>query len=49
MNKCKTFVGIDVSKKTFDAAILQGEPPQQIHYHVFAQQPQGYASFYTWL
>lgn len=49
MNKCKTFVGIDVSKKTFDAAILQVENPQQIHHHAFAQKPEGYASFCTWL
>jgi transposase len=49
MNKCKTFVGIDVSKKTFDAAILGPDNPQQIHHHVFVQTPEGYASFITWL
>ncbi len=49
MNKCKTFVGIDVSKKTFDAVILHAESPQQIHHHAFAQKPEGYASFFKWL
>lgn len=49
MNKFKTFIGIDVSKKTFDAAVLQDTDPQQIHHHSFAQSVQGYASFYQWL
>ena len=46
MNKFKTFVGIDVSKKTFDAAVLQDADPQQIHHQSFEQTPRGYASFY---
>ncbi len=49
MNKFKTFIGIDVSKKTFDAAVLQDTDPQQIHHHSFAQNAPGYASFYQWL
>lgn len=49
MNKFKTFIGIDVSKKTFDAAVLQDTDPQQIHHHSFAQSARGYASFYQWL
>lgn len=49
MNKFKTFIGIDVSKKTFDAAVLQDTDPQQIHHHSFAQTPRDYASFYQWL
>jgi transposase len=49
MNKFKTFIGIDVSKKTFDAAVLQNTDPHQIHHHSFAQSAKGYASFYQWL
>lgn len=49
MNKCKTFIGIDVSKRTFDAALLQAQNPGQIHHRVFAQNPGGYAAFTQWL
>jgi transposase len=49
MNKFKTFIGIDVSKKTFDAAVLQNTDPHQIHHHSFAQSAKGYASFHQWL
>lgn len=49
MNKFKTFIGIDVSKKTFDAAVLQDTDPQQICHQSFTQSAQGYSTFYQWL
>lgn len=49
MNKFKTFVGIDVSKKTFDAALLHAASPQKIQHCAFDQSETGYASFYSWL
>lgn len=49
MNKFKTFVGIDVSKKTFDAAVLQAASPQKVQHQAFAQTADGYAAFHAWI
>ncbi|HET9826369.1 MAG TPA: IS110 family transposase [Chitinophagaceae bacterium] len=49
MNKFKSFVGIDVSKKTFDVAVLDACAPLSIAHHEFAQTQAGYASFLSWL
>ncbi len=49
MNKFNHFVGIDISKKTFDASLLfAGETSQMIH-KVFNQNVAGYSSFLNWL
>ena len=49
MNEFKTFVGIDVSKKTFDAALLRsGDQLTTIH-RSFEQSVSGYKAFIQWL
>jgi transposase len=49
MNEFKTFVGIDVSKKTFDAALLRpGDQLTTVH-QSFDQSIPGYKSFVQWL
>lgn len=49
MYEFKTFVGIDISKKTFDAALLK--PGNQITtaHHCFDQNLSGYKAFVFWL
>lgn len=49
MNEFKTFVGIDISKKTFDAAVLQVNNQGNIKHQCFSQTPDGYNSFVSWL
>lgn len=49
MNEFKTFVGIDISKKTFDAALLQPRDHATAIHHSFDQNPQGYNDFICWL
>jgi transposase len=50
MNEFKTFVGIDVSKKTFDATLLRSADPQTTAIHqCFDQDIAGYKSFIQWL
>jgi transposase len=49
MNEFKTFVGIDISKKTFDAAVLKLNSPGNIKHQCFSQSPDGYKSFVSWL
>lgn len=49
MKKFTTFVGIDISKKTFDASIyVEGKNAIALH-HAFDQTETGYTSFLTWL
>lgn len=49
MNEFKTFIGIDISKKTFDAAVVSLSAPH-VHVHQsFSQSKEGYASFLAWL
>ena len=49
MKKFRTFVGIDISKKTFDASIYV-EVKNGISLHqAFEQSAAGYANFLTWL
>lgn len=48
MNEFKTFVGIDISKKTFDAALHQGSQATPVH-QCFDQSLQGYQAFIHWL
>lgn len=44
----KRFVGIDISKKTFDAAIVISGSTKQVH-QCFSQTPKGFAAFTSWL
>lgn len=49
MNEFKTFVGIDISKKTFDAAKLSLSTPNVYVHQSFSQSNAGYKSFIEWL
>lgn len=49
MKKFTTFVGIDISKKTFDAAIYSDGKSILYEHQAFEQNGFGYASFLTWL
>jgi transposase len=49
MNEFKTFIGIDISKKTFDAAILRLSAPNVYVHQCFSQSKEGYKSFLQWL
>lgn len=48
MNEFTAFVGIDISKKTFDACIVFSNNAAS-HHHVFSQSAQGFHGFDTWL
>ncbi len=48
MNKFKTFTGIDISKKTFDAALLFPETGV-VQHKCFCQTEEGFLSFAKWL
>jgi len=49
MSEFKTFIGIDVSKKTFDAALLRSSPELTTVHQCFDQNIQGYRAFTQWL
>lgn len=49
MNKFKIIVGIDISKKTFDAALLKAASSGKIIHRCFDQTRAGYALFIKWL
>lgn len=48
MIKFKAFSGIDISKKTFDAALILAES-DTIHHCLFQQTKEGYVAFTKWL
>jgi transposase len=48
-NLLKNFVGIDISKRTFDAALLRPDQPNQIVHQQFKQDAQGFGQFQSWL
>lgn len=48
MIEFKTFVGIDISKQTFDAA-LDAKNAAGIHHHCFSQNKEGFTAFLKWL
>jgi transposase len=48
-NLLKNFVGIDISKLTFDVALLRPEQPTQIVHQQFKQDAQGFGQFQSWL
>ncbi len=49
MNEFKFFAGIDISKKTFDVAILVADNPASIKHACFTQNLKGYQQFITWI
>lgn len=48
MIKFKAFTGIDISKKTFDAALIL-EAPGVVHHQCFPQTKEGFLAFMKWL
>lgn len=48
MKESKMFAGIDVSKRTFDVVLLNGENYARVH-QSFEQSLQGYKQFSSWL
>lgn len=48
MIKFKAFTGIDISKKTFDAALILAETGV-VHHHCFDQTKEGFMAFIKWL
>lgn len=49
MSKLKNFVGIDISKLWFDAALIKTDNPSQIVHRQFVQKPEGYKKLQEWL
>ena len=49
MNKFNHFVGIDISKKTFDAALIIGSNYSDMKHQAFTQNAKGFADFMDWL
>lgn len=49
MGKLKNFVGIDISKLWFDAALIKTDHPSQIVHRQFVQKPEGYKKLQEWL
>lgn len=49
MSKLKNFVGIDISKLWFDAAIIKADNPSQIIHQQFAQKQEGFKKMQEWL
>ena len=49
MNKFNHFVGIDISKNTFDAALIIGSNHSNMKHQAFTQTAKGYTDFMDWL
>lgn len=49
MQQFSNFIGIDVSKKTFDAAIIKSSHPTTTIHQCFEQSADGYNDFINWL
>ena len=45
----KNFVGIDISKTWFDAAVIKADHPDQSMHSQFSQTPEGFKKMLTWL
>jgi transposase len=45
----KNFVGIDISKPFFDAAVLKESQPEQVVHRQFKQSPDGFTEMNLWL
>lgn len=49
MSKLKNFVGIDISKLWFDAALIKADDPSHIIHQQFTQKADGFEKFQQWL
>lgn len=49
MSKVKNFVGIDISKTWFDAAVIRLDNPAEVIHQQFCQKPEGYKKMQQWL
>ena len=49
MSKLKIFVGIDISKLWFDAALIKSDNPSEFIHRQFAQNATGYKTLLEWL
>lgn len=49
MTKLQNFIGIDISKKWFDVALLKKQNPDDIIHHQFDQTKEGFKGFDSWL
>jgi transposase len=49
MSKLKNFVGIDISKLWFDAALIKTDNSFQIVHQQFVQKPEGFKKLQEWL
>jgi transposase len=49
MNEFNAFIGIDISKKTFDACLVTKADPRSSSHHVFSQCKEGFKEFSHWL
>lgn len=49
MSKLKNFVGIDISKTYFDAAVIKADYPSESMHNQFSQCPDGFKKMLTWL
>ena len=49
MNNFNHFVGIDISKKTFDAALIFGSDTSTIRHQASRQNAKGFSDFLEWL
>lgn len=49
MSKLKNFVGIDISKTWFDAAVIKADHPSMSIHNQFTQSPDGFKKMITWL
>lgn len=49
MNKFNHFAGIDISKKTFDAALIIGNNAANIKHQCFTQSEKGFTDFLDWM
>ncbi len=49
MSKVKNFVGIDISKTWFDAALIRSDHPAEVIHQQFCQKPEGYTKMQQWL
>ncbi len=49
MSKLQNFIGIDISKKWIDVALLTIQNPDDIIHHQFEQSKEGFKAFDSWL
>ena len=45
----KNFVGIDISKKWFDAALIKADDSSVVIHEQFSQKPEGFIQMQKWL